>query len=238
MHAIKKPEKLWKQVYKVLLEEIQKLSPGQNRLPAEEDLAAQLFVSRATVRDAMQALINDGHLTRRHGKGNFVHPSVSRLAHRVDLTADFIELLSTPEERASCHLLATGETLLPEIARDYFPNTTNVFFQKWLYTSKGANCIYCNILTPRELFVQIPISPPECILENWMQEYCHKDIAYYATHLKCNTNQEVVDCFALPAQTYMQNWQEVIYDINDEPVSFVDLYFHPSNIDLSLVLKF
>ncbi len=238
MEALTKPEKLWKQVYNVLLEEIKKMKPWQNRLPAEEDLAAQLFVSRATVRDAMQALINNGYLTRRHGKGNFVHPSVAGLGHRLDLTADFIQLLSTPEQMASCHLLSFGEIPLPQLASDAFPATDTVFFQKWIYTTSDANCIYCNILTPRELFIKTPDYSSEFLLEEWMLEFCNKDVAYYATRLKCNTNQEVLEHFALPANTYMQNWHEVIYDINDEPVSFVDLYFHPDNMDLSLVLKF
>ena len=47
------------------------LLPGA-RLPAEDQLARELGISVGTVRQAMQALSDDGMLERRHGAGTFV----------------------------------------------------------------------------------------------------------------------------------------------------------------------
>ncbi len=44
------------------------LVPG-SRLPAERDLAAQLHISRSTLRQALNALVQSGHLTSRRGRG-------------------------------------------------------------------------------------------------------------------------------------------------------------------------
>jgi GntR family transcriptional regulator len=46
--------------------------PKGSKLPSEEDLAAQLHVSRATIRDALQTLQERGMIRREHGRGTFV----------------------------------------------------------------------------------------------------------------------------------------------------------------------
>jgi GntR family transcriptional regulator len=54
------------------------LTMGQ-KLPAEDELAAQFGVSRMTVRQGITDLIDDGLLYRRHGVGTFVaYPHVER----------------------------------------------------------------------------------------------------------------------------------------------------------------
>lgn len=46
-----------------------------NHLPPESELAAQMGVSRTTIRSALQVLERDGLITRRRGAGTFVRPS-------------------------------------------------------------------------------------------------------------------------------------------------------------------
>lgn len=46
--------------------------PIGTRLPSEPELAAELSVSRATLREALQSLATDGLVHRRRGSGTFV----------------------------------------------------------------------------------------------------------------------------------------------------------------------
>ena len=59
--------------------------PENFKLKAEADLAAELAVSRGTVRKAIGELIGEGLLTRSHGRGTFVAASMleQRLAERL-----------------------------------------------------------------------------------------------------------------------------------------------------------
>jgi GntR family transcriptional regulator len=51
--------------------------PGE-QLPSETELAAQLGISRPTLREALRDLEHDGFVNRRHGVGTFVAPNRSR----------------------------------------------------------------------------------------------------------------------------------------------------------------
>lgn len=239
MQPIKRPDKLWQQVYQILLKEIQSTKPGENRLPSEEELAEQLMVSRATVRVAMQNLISDGYLTHSHGKGNFVHPSALKLKNRIDLTPDFIEMLSREGGKATCKKLKHSILSLQQMAAPYFPDCLEMFCQTNLYSDgREGPCIYCVTMVPMENLQKEPEPTMGHRLEGWLTEFCGRYIAYYATTMKCSSNIDVNKYFCLPSDTWLQNWHEVIYDIYDEPVAFVDLYFHPDNMPLSMVLKF
>ncbi|MHA6765130.1 GntR family transcriptional regulator [Streptacidiphilus sp. PAMC 29251] len=61
------------QVRRHLLDVIERSGPGTSLAP-ERDLAAQLGVSRPTVRAAVEELARSGLLVRRHGKGTFTSP--------------------------------------------------------------------------------------------------------------------------------------------------------------------
>ena len=52
--------------------------PSDSALPAERDIAADLGVSRITVRKALDALVQEGLVRRRHGAGTFVAARVEK----------------------------------------------------------------------------------------------------------------------------------------------------------------
>jgi GntR family phosphonate transport system transcriptional regulator len=65
-------EAIYSQIAKLLKEEIESfLKPG-DCMPSENDLAERFSVNRHTIRRAIDELIVEGLLERRHGKGTFV----------------------------------------------------------------------------------------------------------------------------------------------------------------------
>jgi GntR family transcriptional regulator len=65
--------------------------PG-DQLPSEHDLAAELGVSRATVRVAISSLMRQGFVVGRQGVGNFVSEA-SRIANHLTDAIDFHDLI-------------------------------------------------------------------------------------------------------------------------------------------------
>ena len=64
---------MYDQVASVLRQWSAQVAPG-TRLPTEQHLTAELKISRTTVRRALDALVDDGLLVRRQGKGTFTAP--------------------------------------------------------------------------------------------------------------------------------------------------------------------
>jgi GntR family transcriptional regulator len=61
--------------------------PGE-RLPSQDELAAQLSISRLTVRDALRSLEQEGVIQVKHGIGTFVSPSYG---HRLESGLERLE---------------------------------------------------------------------------------------------------------------------------------------------------
>jgi DNA-binding FadR family transcriptional regulator len=100
----------YEQVAERLLADIAagRLTPGE-RLPSERDLARRLQVGRASVREALAVLQNEGLLETRPGSGSFVAAGAAARA------ADRAQAL--PTDAGPSDLLATRELLEPAAAR-------------------------------------------------------------------------------------------------------------------------
>ncbi|NCE63669.1 GntR family transcriptional regulator [Pseudoflavonifractor sp. 524-17] len=234
-----KSRRLWSQTCGVLLESIRRMRPGENRLETEEALTRRLNVSRATVREAMDTLVWQGYVTRRQGKGNFAHPSVGQLRHRMDLDADFLRLIRTEDQEGDCRNLRCGFARASQAMARRFPRPCGrVYELHWLYTLGETPMIFCKIALPEEVLT-LPPEPPARgeTLYQWIARFCGRDFAYFAAHLGCQADEDAAQALALPRETVVQNWQEIFYDLSDEPVAFCEVFFHPENMDLSMVLR-
>jgi GntR family transcriptional regulator len=78
---------------------IARTSAGQ-RLPSEPELAKQLGVSRATLRDAMRTFETQGLIRRRQGSGTFVVGKV----HTLDSGLEVLESLETMAKRLNLEI--------------------------------------------------------------------------------------------------------------------------------------
>ncbi len=100
------PQPKHRQLRAILLEHLRtELGPGE-AIASERVLATQYGVSRATVREALGALVREGHLVRVPGRGTFVAegPVESRLA-----LASFSEAMHRRGLTPSSRLLAVRE---------------------------------------------------------------------------------------------------------------------------------
>ncbi|MBP8856389.1 MAG: GntR family transcriptional regulator [Anaerolineaceae bacterium] len=75
--ALKKTESIIEQINQIIRSRIQQgVYNAGSRLPSETTLAGEFGVSRSSVRNAMESLVNEGVIIRRHGDGTYVNKRV------------------------------------------------------------------------------------------------------------------------------------------------------------------
>src|SRR5687768_15733169 len=74
------------------------------KLPSEGQLAKRFNVSRATVRDAVRALVEAGYVTRRRGSGSYVTER-RRMPHGLDSTLSYLAMIESAGVRAGMRVL-------------------------------------------------------------------------------------------------------------------------------------
>jgi GntR family transcriptional regulator len=91
-----------------LLEEITsaQLQPG-TKLPSEGQLAKRFNVSRATVRDAVRALVEAGYVSRRRGSGSYVTER-RRMPHGLDSTLSYLAMIESAGANAGMRILGAA----------------------------------------------------------------------------------------------------------------------------------
>lgn len=111
------PVSYYQQLYTILRDELTrgKWKPGE-RMPSETELIAAYGVSRITVRQAFDLLVNDGFVYRRRGSGTFVTarssaPSLNRI---LSFTEDMEQRGLRPETRP---IAARLEPAAADVAR-------------------------------------------------------------------------------------------------------------------------
>ena len=91
---------------------------GQDRLPAETELAADQNVSRTVIRDALSELEREGFVERVRGIGTVVNHDVVALENRVDHKLEFYSMIRARgfEPHSDC-MEVTRELATPDLAK-------------------------------------------------------------------------------------------------------------------------
>jgi GntR family transcriptional regulator len=89
----------------------------EGRIPPETELAADLGVSRTTVRDALSRLEHEGAVVRRQGAGTFVNPAGLRIKTRLEEMWSYEEMLKDHGFTPSIRVIAAElQTPSPDTA--------------------------------------------------------------------------------------------------------------------------
>jgi GntR family transcriptional regulator len=208
-----------------------KLEPGE-QLPSEVDMAAQLGVSRSTLREALLSLQQGGYIIRKHGVGTFVAPrygsrlegglerleSVLTLAARQDMEVGF-DGLEVEQKPANSEFAAALQTE---------PGTPLTFVRRVIVV-EGLAVAYMldvapsSILCPADLHEGFEGSVLDLLRQN--------DRVAVA--------QAVADIVALSADRWLADklggeagqpvllLQETLYDNRGEVIEFSRNYFSP-----------
>jgi GntR family transcriptional regulator len=213
---------------------------GNQKLKSEEELAQFLGVSRTTIREAMNRISKKGILTKRHGKGNFMHKSALDDRFRIDLHHNFSNLI-----KSGGHNLRLVRTLLDIQTANKkvgeklcLAENELVIRFLWTYYADEIPAIFVYRHIPVFLFKMIP-DHKEIIEDTrlFLEKYCNQDLAHFISKIKPVLNNKIDQDFGLEVNTPLIMWEEILYNIYDDIIGYDETYFNPNIIDLSLLIK-
>lgn len=233
-----KEKALYLQVKDYLLEKIKLMEPRNNQLEPENLLASKLKVSRQTIRQAMSDLIREGVISRWHGKGNYGHPNVMDLSMRIDLKSDFKQFLEECGYTVKMALTDSERTVSSWAMQKRIPEAIDkqiVSFEKYYYADNNL-AVHCRY----EFFEEYMKNPVKGGITNgnltdFLRNYCNVDSTYTLAWLRAGQNTEVAGKFVIDQGSSMVIWDEVFFDHRDQKIFFVEVYFNPQIMDLSLM---
>jgi GntR family transcriptional regulator len=194
-----------------------------DRLPSEPALAASMGVSRATLRDALRSLEEDGFVTRVQGSGTFVTHR-PRLKNNLDVNFGVTDLIRAMGMRPG----TKGERMFraPATAAEAellaVPEGSPLRGLERVRTADGQPVIFSVDLIPEELFGDRP-ELLEALGDGSVYHLLERELGVVirqgvATIRPANAGGRLAALLGVPAGTLLMYLRQVDYDLDGRPV--------------------
>lgn len=225
-------EPVHQQLSSLLRELSKRLGPG-GRLPTEFELMEQHGVSRATVRRAVDTLVDEGLLQRQRAKGTFVRPD--RMVHTLDHLRPFIAMYTEAGEEPEGTLLVHEWVSDAEKLPGPIAHHAEVLHVRRLYRAAGLAPAIADIFIPKEFALQITRADLE---EHPVYQVIQNKVglapAYADVVVRSQALTEEYDALECPVGSPLLVLQRTTYDAHDVLLECTMLYLRPDSIELQL----
>lgn len=211
--------------------------PGGTQIPTEVQLMELFGVSRATLRQAISDLCNDGFLNRVQGKGTFVTENSGYGNDPTDiwehnLPDTFHEIVSCVEKKRADKKSALLQT-----------DTSEVFTVfSYLHRVKTRNNEPYNLCVsyfPKSRFSRIEEHLFEDTVYAILRDIYHVTISYAESEFHIvNLSKEKADYLGVKLNTPCIRIEKVYYDRLNQPIFCTDMYANPANGTLRIRTEF
>jgi GntR family transcriptional regulator len=206
-------------------------TPSGEQLPSEPELAKQLGVSRATLREAMRAFEGQGLIRRRQGVGTFV----MRHTHVIEAGLEQLESIETTASRIGLSVLMGDLVIIPVVADKELAEqlecevgTPLVEVSRVIYTDERpvaylVDILPQDVLTETELKDGFTGSVLDLLLKRGSPELTTSRTEIRATA----ATPKVARSLQIQRGDTLLNFHATLYDINDKVVAYSISYFLP-----------
>lgn len=197
--------------------------PGDRLLP-EPELAASLGVSRATLREALRALHEEGLITRTRGAGTFVARTQPRLANNLDINSGVSDLIRSMGMAPGTRTLSIsdGEPSAEEAAALELAAGDPVVIVERVRTADGNPVVFSRDTYPRSV---LPGKSEDLqrlsgvSIYDFLENYCGITVNYGIAKIGARpSDKEIAALLEVPAGTQLLTIDQTDFDDTGRPV--------------------
>lgn len=212
-----------------------------DRLPRETELAEMLGISRTQLRDALSELEREGYITRRHGVGTCINRHVLQVKNRMDIEAEFFEIIRSCGYTPDVIIESTEETEADAQSAEKLgiPVGSPVLRRRSVCTADGVPVILWTDVLNRALVKEpFALSDMRCLIFEFLREFCHMSVYLDLTELHPVVADEAAAAsLCVPVGTPLLNMKETDFDIEGNPIFYSDQYFTDGMISHTVLRK-
>lgn len=230
---------LYLQVIDRLKKDIEKgIYKEKEKLPSEFELAKQLGVSRATLREALRILEEENVIIRRHGVGTFVHSKPLFMSGIEQLISVTDMIVNAGMEPGTIFLSSAVMQATEEDARRLTcaPDAELMVIER-VRTANGAPVVYCIDKIPKALFPGQFDAGQESLFTLFDEQAVHlishavADIKPYGWHEKVSP---ILEC---EPETALLALKQLHYTMEDVPVLYSMNYFRADKFSFHVLRR-
>lgn len=202
------------------------IKPG-TKLPSEFDLAKELGVSRATLREALRILEDENVIIRKHGVGTFVNPkpvftsgieelySITQMIEKNNYVAGTIYVKTEVDSSTNADIKSFN---LKEVE--------NIFRVERIRTADGEPVAYCIDKIPESVLPKNFNFENEGSIFQTLEQQGNIHISYAIAEIEpMGYHEKISNMLHSPPESSLLVLKQVHYDIKDRPVLISINYF-------------
>jgi GntR family transcriptional regulator len=240
---IQRSQPVAEQVLSILRQRIHQHVYGpDNRLPPESELAAELRVSRATIRSALSALAAQRIIVRRQGDGTYINRRFWETSTHFGSITEYTSMIRSSGHKPSIKALdrfsRPAEPV--EVERLEIPTGSPVMVVVRLFLSDDQPAIYSIDSVPEALKCQpLTSADIEEPLPVFFKRICGQEFTFGISTLSAQSAQaDVSEKLNLAPGTPVLCMQEVFFNDRDQPLVYATNYFNQSVFQLRVARSF
>jgi GntR family transcriptional regulator len=199
------------------------------RLPGEHEIAAELGISRGTVRQALNILEQEGVVLRQQGSGTYANPHALQINTRVDAAYEFTQLIEASGFESAVHTVEVSRTqATPELAARLAlePGAPLLYIRK-VFSASGQRAIYVAENVPISL-IREPYDDSELTnpIFEFISQRCHARVRYIISGIiPTVVDSELAQLLDISAGSAALCFDEVFYNSRNKPLGQASVYF-------------
>ena len=238
--TIERPQPITLQVNQIIRERIRHGEyPAGARMPSEGELAAELGISRTTLRMAMTSLVNEGIIIRRQGDGTYVNRRALEISTHLQNFWSFSQLIEDGGHSSEVKMLSAVQRTVNEeeaIALEIDPDST-VFVLERLFFADDVPVIYSiNSLSAQLLTRDTSQYNPQQSIYEFLREFADQEITYSTSDINAVIPPEpVIQAMGWKGTRPLLKFLDLFYNKNNHPVVLGVNYYNDQFLGMRLV---